>query len=78
MEFFENKCNLPIGISIDLADMARELIADELTMYQNGALPNIAELANAIYAKMKDRYSEALFMLKTQPCLSHSASSPDD
>ena len=64
VEIFENKCNLPIGISIDLVDMARELIADELTIYQNGALPNIAELANAIYAKMKDRYSEALFMLK--------------
>ena len=43
---------------------AMELIADELTMYQNGVQPNIAELANAIYAKLKDRYKEALFMLK--------------
>ena len=43
---------------------AIELIADELTMYQNGGQPNITELANAIYAKLKDRYKEALFLLK--------------
>ena len=42
---------------------AIELIADELDMYQNGVLPNIAELANAIYAKLRIRYREALFLL---------------
>jgi hypothetical protein len=41
-----------------------ELIADELAVYQNGAQPNIAELANAVFAKLKNRYYEALYLLQ--------------
>jgi hypothetical protein len=43
---------------------AMELIADELAMYQNEPLPNITELSNAVYAELKDRYKEALFVLE--------------
>jgi hypothetical protein len=42
---------------------AIELIADELAKHENGAQPNIADLANDIYAGLRDRYSEALFLL---------------
>jgi hypothetical protein len=43
---------------------AIEIIADELAMYQNGVQPNITDLANDIYAKLRDRYREALFLLR--------------
>jgi hypothetical protein len=43
---------------------AIELIADQLTEYQNKVQPNITELANAIYAKLMDRYAEAVVVLE--------------
>jgi hypothetical protein len=43
---------------------AIELIADELDLYQNGFQPNITDLANHIYTKLKDRYKEALILLR--------------
>jgi hypothetical protein len=38
---------------------AMELIADELTNYPNNT-PNITELAEVVYVKLKDRYSEVI------------------
>jgi hypothetical protein len=51
---------------------AMELIADELDKYQNEHQneyqnepePNITELANAIYANLRDRYREAVSVLQ--------------
>jgi hypothetical protein len=42
---------------------AIELIADELAEHQNGAPPNITDLANNIYVKLRSRYREALHVL---------------
>jgi hypothetical protein len=43
---------------------AMELIADTLAEYQNGLEPNVAELANDLYAKLMDRYEEAVSVLQ--------------
>jgi hypothetical protein len=43
---------------------AMELIADELAKYRNKLEPNITELANALYAKLTDRYEEAVSVLE--------------
>jgi hypothetical protein len=42
---------------------AIESIADKLVEYQNKVQPNITELANDIFTKLKDRYGEAVSML---------------
>ena len=42
---------------------AIELIADTLDKYPNKVQPNITELADAIYAGLMDRYSEAVYVL---------------
>jgi hypothetical protein len=43
---------------------AMELIAEVLVKHQNKVLPNIAELADAIYLKLMDRYEEAANVLE--------------
>lgn len=43
---------------------AIELIADELAKYQNDLEPNITELANSLFDKLKDRYKEAVSVLR--------------
>jgi len=43
---------------------AIELIADELAMCEKGDEPNITELANDVYTGLKDRYREALDLLR--------------
>jgi hypothetical protein len=42
---------------------AIEAIADKLTEYQNGFQPNIAELADAIHFKLRDRYRDAISVM---------------
>lgn len=50
----------------DLGGHARaiELVVDELAKYQSQLEPNIADLANTLYIKLKDRYQEAVSVLR--------------
>ena len=43
---------------------AIEIIADELAKHQNDLEPNIAELANALFNRLINRYKEAVLVLR--------------